>query len=128
MGSIAPACTRFPGGYEGSNVNSASPTNQAIGRKTCQVSYRQPCIAYLDSFKTQRIFFFLLFLNRDLKDLNAKQTKTSADTAKEVQNYKTLKTKNEKDRRLREKRQNNIKRFMEEKKVRGLFNNLKKFN
>jgi len=41
----------------------------------------------------------------------------SADTAKEVQNDKTLKTKNEKDRRLREKRQNNVKRFMEEKKV-----------
>lgn len=35
-----------------------------------------------------------------------------------MQNDKTLKTKNEKDRRLREKRQNNVKRFMEEKKVR----------
>lgn len=53
--------------------------------------------------------------------MNAKQAKTSADTAKEVQNDKTLKTKNEKDRRLREKRQNNIKRFMEEKKVRPNF-------
>ncbi|TMW47080.1 hypothetical protein DOY81_007841 [Sarcophaga bullata] len=57
---------------------------------------------------------------KDLKDLNAKQAKTSADTAKEVQNDKTLKTKNEKDRRLREKRQNNIKRFMEEKKQIGV--------
>ncbi|XP_046801851.1 1-phosphatidylinositol 4,5-bisphosphate phosphodiesterase isoform X2 [Lucilia cuprina] len=57
---------------------------------------------------------------KDVKDLNAKQAKTSADTAKEVQNDKTLKTKNEKDRRLREKRQNNIKRFMEEKKQIGV--------
>ncbi|XP_041450456.1 1-phosphatidylinositol 4,5-bisphosphate phosphodiesterase isoform X1 [Drosophila obscura] len=57
---------------------------------------------------------------RDLKELNAKQAKTSADTAKEVQNDKTLKTKNEKDRRLREKRQNNVKRFMEEKKQIGV--------
>ncbi|XP_075154817.1 no receptor potential A isoform X2 [Haematobia irritans] len=57
---------------------------------------------------------------RDVKDLNAKQAKTSAETAKEVQNDKTLKTKNEKDRRLREKRQNNIKRFMEEKKQIGV--------
>ena len=56
-------------------------------------------------------------LSSDIKDLNAKQAKTSAETAKEVQNDRTLKTKNEKDRRLREKRQNNIKRFMEEKKV-----------
>jgi phosphatidylinositol phospholipase C beta len=34
-----------------------------------------------------------------------------------VANDKTLKTKGEKDRRLREKKQNNIKRFMDEKKV-----------
>ncbi|KAH8420464.1 hypothetical protein KR009_010603 [Drosophila setifemur] len=57
---------------------------------------------------------------RDVKELNTKQAKTSADTAKEVQNDKTLKTKNEKDRRLREKRQNNVKRFMEEKKQIGV--------
>lgn len=52
-----------------------------------------------------------------MKDLNTKQAKVSVETAKEVANDKTLKTKNEKDRRLREKKQNNIKRFMEEKKV-----------
>lgn len=68
--------------------------------------------------------FCCIFFYRDIKDLNGKQAKTSADTAKEVQNDKTLKTKNEKDRRLREKRQNNIKRFMEEKKV-GFFINIK---
>lgn len=54
---------------------------------------------------------------RDTKALNSQQAKTSVETAKEVANDKTLKTKGEKDRRLREKKQNNIKRFMDEKKV-----------
>lgn len=54
---------------------------------------------------------------RDTKTLNAQQVKISVDTTKEVANDKTLKTKGEKDRRLREKKQNNIKRFMDEKKV-----------
>lgn len=51
------------------------------------------------------------------KELNTQQAKISVETAKEIANDKTLKTKGEKDRRLREKKQNNIKRFMEEKKV-----------
>lgn len=55
--------------------------------------------------------------DRDTKALNTQQAKTSVETAKEVANDKTLKTKGEKDRRLREKKQNNIKRFMDEKKV-----------
>lgn len=54
---------------------------------------------------------------RETKNLNSQQAKTSVETAKEVANDKTLKTKGEKDRRLREKKQNNIKRFMDEKKV-----------
>ncbi|XP_055309056.1 1-phosphatidylinositol 4,5-bisphosphate phosphodiesterase isoform X4 [Sitodiplosis mosellana] len=53
---------------------------------------------------------------RDNKNLNSQQAKISVETAKEVLNDKTLKTKGEKDRRLREKKQNNIKRFMDEKK------------
>lgn len=55
---------------------------------------------------------------REVKELNGKQAKISVETSKEVANDKTLKTKGEKDRRLREKKQNNIKRFMDEKKVR----------
>lgn len=55
---------------------------------------------------------------RDSKNLNSHQAKISVETAKEVANDKTLKTKGEKDRRIREKKQNNIKRFMDEKKVR----------
>lgn len=58
---------------------------------------------------------------RDVKELNSTQAKISVETSKEVANDKTLKTKGEKDRRLREKKQNNIKRFMDEKKVRIIF-------
>lgn len=57
---------------------------------------------------------------REVKELNSKQAKISVETSKEVANDKTLKTKGEKDRRLREKKQNNLKRFMDEKKVRNL--------
>jgi phosphatidylinositol phospholipase C, beta len=39
------------------------------------------------------------------------------ETAREVANDKTLKTKNDKDRKLREKKQNNTKKFMDERKV-----------
>ncbi|RZF37730.1 hypothetical protein LSTR_LSTR003141 [Laodelphax striatellus] len=53
---------------------------------------------------------------RDLKEMNTRQAKISVETMKEVQNDKTLKTKAEKDRRLREKKQNNTKKFMDERK------------
>lgn len=54
---------------------------------------------------------------RDLKQMNTRQAKISVETMKEVQNDKTLKTKGDKDRRLREKKQNNTKKFMEERKT-----------
>ncbi|KAK7603889.1 hypothetical protein V9T40_004162 [Parthenolecanium corni] len=54
---------------------------------------------------------------RDLKQMNTKQAKISVETMKEVQNDKTVKTKGDKDRRLREKKQNNTKKFMEERKT-----------
>lgn len=59
----------------------------------------------------------IISFSRDVKELNATQAKISVETAKEVANDKTFKTKNARDKRLREKKQNNIKRFMEEKKV-----------
>lgn len=62
---------------------------------------------------------------RDVKELNSTQAKISVETSKEVANDKALKTKGEKDRRLREKKQNNIKRFMDEKKV--CFKNISRF-
>lgn len=73
--------------------------------------------AQLSQMKTQEARH-----EREVKELNAKQAKISVETSKEVANDKTLKTKGEKDRRLREKKQNNIKRFMDEKKVREKLN------
>ncbi|XP_054260942.1 1-phosphatidylinositol 4,5-bisphosphate phosphodiesterase isoform X2 [Macrosteles quadrilineatus] len=53
---------------------------------------------------------------REMKEMNTRQAKISVETMKEVQNDKTLRTKGEKDRRLREKKQNNTKKFMDERK------------
>lgn len=53
---------------------------------------------------------------RDLKEMNTKQAKISVEVMKDVMNDKTLKTKGDKDRRLREKKQNNTKKFMDERK------------
>lgn len=48
---------------------------------------------------------------------------------KEVMNDKTLKTKGDKDRRLREKKQNNTKKFMDERKYAQVnFIGCKKYN
>ncbi|GLV35232.1 no receptor potential A [Carabus blaptoides fortunei] len=55
--------------------------------------------------------------DRELKELNSRQAKESVETSKEVANDKTLKTKAEKERRLREKQQNNTKRFVDERKI-----------
>ena len=52
-----------------------------------------------------------------MKEMNTRQAKISVETMKEVANDKTLKTKGDKDRRLREKKQNNTKKFMEERKM-----------
>lgn len=54
---------------------------------------------------------------RDIKELNSSQARISVETAREVASDKTLKTKNDKDRKLREKKQNNTKKFMDERKV-----------
>ena len=56
----------------------------------------------------------------------AAQTKMSVDTAKDVQNDATLKTKADKDRRLREKNQANTKKFMDERKNNVLKQNKKR--
>lgn len=61
-------------------------------------------------------FFWNVTIYRDLKEMNASQAKISVEVMKEVMNDKTLKTKGDKDRRLREKKQNNTKKFMDERK------------
>jgi len=54
---------------------------------------------------------------KENKDMKARQGKVAVDTAKEVNNDKTIKNKADKERRLREKNQNNTKKFMEERKT-----------
>lgn len=54
--------------------------------------------------------------DREMKEMNSRQAKISVETMKEVANDKTLRTKGEKDRRLKEKKQNNTKKFTDERK------------
>uniref|UniRef100_A0A8D8X883 1-phosphatidylinositol 4,5-bisphosphate phosphodiesterase n=1 Tax=Cacopsylla melanoneura TaxID=428564 RepID=A0A8D8X883_9HEMI len=63
---------------------------------------------------------------REMKEMNTRQAKVSVETMKEVQNDKTLKTKGEKDRRLREKKQNNTKKFMDERRMAQMKQNKEK--
>lgn len=49
--------------------------------------------------------------------MKAQQAKLAMETAKDVNQDKTLKTKADRDRRLKEKNQNNTKRFIEERKI-----------
>ncbi|XP_030768173.1 1-phosphatidylinositol 4,5-bisphosphate phosphodiesterase isoform X1 [Sitophilus oryzae] len=55
--------------------------------------------------------------DREMKEINSQQAKISVETAKEINNDKTLKTKKDKERRLKEKQQNNTKKFLEERKT-----------
>lgn len=56
-------------------------------------------------------------LEKENKDLKTRQAKMAVETAKEVAADKTLRNKAEKERRLREKAQNNTKKFIEERKI-----------
>lgn len=72
-------------------------------------------------FKNKLSFDFMInkyvIINRENKDLKTKQAKMAVETAKEVANDKTLRNKADKERRLREKNQNNTKKFIEERKI-----------
>ena len=59
----------------------------------------------------------LCYFNRENKDLKTRQARVAVETAKEVASDKTLRNKAEKERRLREKNQNNTKKFIEERKI-----------
>ena len=54
--------------------------------------------------------------DKDIKEMNTNQVKASVETAKEVMNDKALKSKGDKERRLREKKEQNTKKFMQERK------------
>ncbi|XP_066141022.1 1-phosphatidylinositol 4,5-bisphosphate phosphodiesterase isoform X1 [Euwallacea fornicatus] len=54
---------------------------------------------------------------KEIKEMNSQQAKIAVETGKEIANDKTLKTKKDKERRLKEKQQNNTKKFTEERKT-----------
>ncbi|XP_035703869.1 1-phosphatidylinositol 4,5-bisphosphate phosphodiesterase isoform X2 [Folsomia candida] len=57
---------------------------------------------------------------RESKEMRSNQAKISVETAKEVTNDKTVRNKQEKERRLKEKNQNNTKKFIEERKIEAM--------
>jgi len=59
---------------------------------------------------------WILFHPREMKEMNSRQAKISVETMREVANDKTLRTKGDKDRRLKEKKQNNTKKFADERR------------
>ena len=52
-----------------------------------------------------------------MKEVNAKQAKISCEMIREVNGDKTLRTKGEKERRVREKKQNYTKKCFDERKL-----------
>ena len=58
----------------------------------------------------------LNFFSRENKEIRAQQARTSVETVKDVQKDSSLKSKAEKERRLREKHSNNTKIFIDERK------------
>ena len=63
---------------------------------------------------------------REIKDMNMRQAKLSVESMREVMNDKTLKSRGIKEGRLREKQQNNTKKFMEERKIAQMVQNREK--
>ena len=63
---------------------------------------------------------------REIKDMNARQARLSVESMREVMNDKTLKSRGIKEGRLREKQQNNTKKFMEERKIAQMVQNREK--
>ncbi|XP_043461662.1 1-phosphatidylinositol 4,5-bisphosphate phosphodiesterase-like [Leptopilina heterotoma] len=63
---------------------------------------------------------------REIKEMNAKQARLSVESMREVMNDKTLKSRGIKEGRLREKQQNNTKKFMEERKIAQMVQNREK--
>jgi hypothetical protein len=59
---------------------------------------------------------WILCYPREMKEMNSRQAKISVETMREVANDKTLRTKGDKDRRLKEKKQNNTKKFTDERR------------
>lgn len=63
---------------------------------------------------------------REIKEMNARQARLSVESMREVMKDKTLKSRGIKEGRLREKQQNNTKKFMEERKIAQIVQNREK--
>jgi len=59
-------------------------------------------------------------LEQDKKDMKAAQARASVEALKDVHNDKSLKTKAEKERRIREKNDYNTKKFIDERKSQAI--------
>jgi len=57
------------------------------------------------------------FIDRERKDMTMAQTQLSLETSRDIKKDKTLKSTAEKERRLREKKSNNTKLFIDERKT-----------
>ncbi|XP_025992160.1 1-phosphatidylinositol 4,5-bisphosphate phosphodiesterase isoform X1 [Solenopsis invicta] len=64
--------------------------------------------------------------DREMKEMTGRQARLSVESAREVMNDKTLKTRGIKEGRLREKQQNNTKKFMEERRIAQMIQNREK--
>lgn len=87
-----------------------------------RIQLRKLCIAAQSSQMKQLIARH----EREIKEMNAKQARSSVESMREVMNDKSLKTRQIKEGRLREKQQNNTKKFMEERKMAQIIQNREK--
>ena len=74
----------------------------------------------MESMQSQQMKELESIFERDNKEMKSNQAKASVETLRDVQNDKTLKTKAEKERIIREKNANNTKRFIDERKSQAM--------
>ena len=74
----------------------------------------------METMQAQQLKELESIFERDNKEMKSNQAKASVETLRDVQNDKTLKTKAEKERIIREKNANNTKRFIDERKTQAM--------
>lgn len=74
----------------------------------------------MESMQAQQMKELEGLFERDNKEMKSNQAKASVETLRDVQNDKSLKTKAEKERIIREKNANNTKRFIDERKTQAM--------
>jgi len=74
----------------------------------------------MEGMQAQQMKELEAIFERDNKEMKSNQAKASVETLRDVQNDKTLKTKAEKERIIREKNANNTKRFIDERKTQAM--------